>query len=94
MKIIISEKIPKINFFSNIYYDISLLSKFYRRIWDLALEKFVKKSWKFFSNPFIVLSLEFELFFALFPLTFTFSAHRLCGLCFPVKTHEMNVKIV
>ena len=57
----------------------------YSFFWDLVFEKFVKNSWRFFSNTFIILSLQFELFFALSPLTFIFSIHHCPRSLFPCE---------
>ena len=52
----------------------------YSFFWALVFEKFVKTSRKFFSNTFIVLSLEFELLFTLFPFPFIFSVNQQTNL--------------
>ena len=49
----------------------------------LVYDKCVKTSWKFFSNTFIVFSLEFELLLTLFPFTFTFFVHHRGQSLFP-----------
>ena len=67
-----------------IHFDQKLTQRFlYSFFWDLAFEKYVKNSWKFLRNTFIILSLEFELFFTLFPFTFTFSVRRRPQSLFP-----------
>ena len=66
----------------------------YSFFWDLVFEKFVKNSWKFFSNTFIILSLQFELFLLFLRSHSFFPSTIVRGLCFPVNMHDMNVKIV